>query len=93
MALLEERYHAGLGTKGALRLALDCCRAMQQQQQQQAGNDGGEEEGHAESNAAVDVALVVPEGVRLMERVSPPESLLELLSGDDDEDEDKGTSS
>lgn len=83
MALLEERFHAGLSTKAALKLALDCCRALQQPQR--AGNGGQEEEDQADSDTAmaVDVALISPEGVRLVERLSPPDLLLGLVSDED----------
>lgn len=96
MALLEERYEPGLSTKAALALALDCCRALQQQQQ---GQDGGAAVGQGSSQgdgegqepeaaaAALDVALISREGVRLVERLSPPEALLDLvpLVPDDEE--------
>lgn len=88
MALLEEHYHVGLSTKAALKLALDCCRALQQPQR--AGNGGQEEEDQADSDTALalDVALISPEGVHLVERLSPPDLLLGLVS--DEEDEERG---
>jgi hypothetical protein len=84
MALLEERYRPGLSTRAALALALDCCRALQQQQgggKEGGGEGSGSGSGSGDGNecAALDVALISPEGVRL-ERVSPPEVLLSLLA-------------
>lgn len=94
MAVLEERYAPGLSTKAALALALDCCRALQEGQQpaQEEGEaDVETTEGKEEAPAAlaapasafaVDVAVVSPEGVRLVERLSPPEALLSLVADD-----------
>lgn len=94
MALLEERYQPGLGTKAALALALDCCRALQEGQEQPADDEGAAKGGAAAAAAAapaLDVALITPEGVRLVERLSPPEALLSLAAADDGEDKEKGS--
>lgn len=90
MALLEERYQPGLSTKAALALALDCCRALQEggtaaAAAASAAEEDGGGKGQEESAAAVDVALISPEGVRLVERLSPPESLLSLVEEDEED--------
>ncbi len=83
MALLEERYQPGLSTKEALALALDCCRALQQPQPgREADGDSGGQPGE-DGVGALDVALISPEGVQLLERLTPPEALLALVGSDE----------
>lgn len=100
MAVLEERYAPGLSTKAALALALDCCRALQEGQppaQEEGEAEVETTEGKKEAPAAlaapasvlaVDVAVVSREGVRLVERLSPPEALLSLVA--DEAGDEKG---
>lgn len=100
MAVLEERYAPGLSSKAALALALDCCRALQEGQppappigeEAAAGTEGKEAEAAAGGAAAgaVDVAIVSSEGVKLVERLSPPEALLSLAVADEAGEEGEG---